>query len=156
MSDGSATLRLRALAEEDIAVFSALVQDAILPVRNIEWDARQKRLILVLQRYCWEQGPAEGGNELPDERPGERVATVLRFDSVLRVRSRGIDQGSDDQVAYLLGIQFISGAGPGGELRFVCSENAEVCAEIECIDGVLMDVSRSWIAAGRPRHPVDE
>ena len=155
MSDGSASLRLRALAEDDIAVFSALVQDAILPVRNIDWDSRQKRLILVVQRYCWERGETDGGKEPRDERPGERVASALRFDSVLRLRSRGIEQDSVDQVAYLLGIQFVSREGLGGELRFVCSKNAEICAEVECIDGVLMDVSRPWIAAGRPQHPVD-
>ncbi len=153
MAEESASLRLRAVAEDDLAVISSLVQDAILPVRNIDWDPRQRRLILVVQRYRWECGdPAAVRDE---EACGERVATAIRFDCVLRLRSRGIDQRSDDQVAYLLGLQFQPGDGPGGELRFLCSDNAELAADIECIDGVLVDVSKPWIAAGRPRHPLD-
>ncbi len=155
MSGGTDLLRLRAHAEEDLAVISSLVQDAILPVRNIEWDPRQKRLILVVQRYCWERC-TDSTQDLSDgKESGERIASAIRFDSVLRFRSRGIDQKSVDQVAYLLGLQFRPGSGPGGELRFLCSNNAELSADLECIDGVLMDVSKPWIAAGRPTHPLD-
>ena len=155
MSGGTDLLRLRALAVEDLAVISSLVQDAILPVRNIEWDPRQKRLILVVQRYCWERCPDSTKDPKDEQECGERIASAIRFDSVLRLRSRGIDQQSDDQVAYLLGLRFRAGNGPGGELRFLCSNNAELSADVECIDGVLMDVSKPWMAAGRPWHPPD-
>ena len=156
MSSGCASLRLRALAEEDLAVFSSLVQDAILPVRNIDWDPRQRRLNLIVQRYCWERRGPESGPGHHEEECGERIATAMRFDGVLRLRSRGINQKSQEQVAYLLGLQYRPSEGGGGELRFLCSENAEISADLECIDGVLMDVSRPWMAAGQPRHPLDE
>ena len=155
MSMGTDLLRLRALAVEDLAVISSLVQDAILPVRNIEWDPRQRRLILVVQRYCWERCADSTQDPKGEKECGERIASAIRFDSVLRLRSRGIDQQSDEQVAYLLGLEFRAGSGPGGELRFLCSNNAELSADLECIDGVLMDVSKPWIAAGRPWHPLD-
>ena len=44
---------------------------------------------------------------------------------------------------------------PAANCVFLCSNNAELSADLECIDGVLMDVSKPWMAAGRPWHPLD-
>ena len=159
MAGDETAIRLRVQGEEDLAVISSLVQDAILPIRNIEWLPRQRRLVIVVHRYCWEREPTgepagepASGGPLAGTVPGERVASALRFDGVLRLQSRGIDRRAEDQVAYLLGLQFRPGDGPGGELRLLCSDNAELAAELECLDGALVDVSRPWIAAGRPDH----
>jgi len=145
------SLRLRALRPDDVEVISALVQDAVLPVRDIKWQMSQRRLVLLLRRYCWERAapPAPGSDAC-----GERVATALRFDGVQRLRRRGIDPSAEDKVAWMLGMQFHPGEAPGGEIRFLFSNNAELSAEVECIDGFMIDVSRPWLAAGRPAHSV--
>ncbi len=154
--DDTTRLRLRAQGAKDIEVFSSLLQDAILPLRNIEWDRRRRRLILVAQRYRWEGGSARVGDSEAGDDSGERIASAIRFDGVLRFQSRGVDPGPGDRVAYLLRIQFEATDEPEGELRFLCCDNVEFRARVECVDGFLMDVSRPWIAARRPSHPVDE
>ena len=141
---------------DDVEVISSLLQDSVLPVGNIEWDPRRRRLIMLVQRYCWECGVRGDDSPADDEEFGARIASAIRFDGVLRFRCRGMDPKVQDQAAVLLRLEFRPGDGPGGELRFLCSGNVEFSAHLECIDGVLMDISRPWLAAGRPQHPLDE
>ena len=78
-------LRLLAEDEDDLAVISAALQDAIAKVGDIEWDARGRRFTLALNRYLW---------EVPGGLLGNRVRAGLQFGSVLGVKSRNLDRKS--------------------------------------------------------------
>ena len=140
-------LRLRAQSADDLEVMSALLQDALLPMAEASWDAQRRRLVLVAQRFRREAPPLERRREF-----GERVSTALRFDNVLRVLSVGLDRSDPRSVAYLLRLVFEPTDGCAGMVRALCSNHAEIRIEVECLDAYLSDVSRPWVAVGRPRH----
>jgi len=72
-------LRLRALDTGDLAVISALVQDAVFPASEMRWDRKRRQFALLLNRYRWEdRSPA-----------AERVQAVLAFEYVTRVNPKG-------------------------------------------------------------------
>jgi hypothetical protein len=47
-----------AMDAEDLAVISALVQDAVFPATEMRWDRRRRRFALLLNRFRWEDREA--------------------------------------------------------------------------------------------------
>ena len=87
------SLKLVALDREGLGVISAHVQNTCVKRTDMTWLPRQRRFIVHGMRYDW-VGAKSG--------PEERVASVLRFDRVLRVSHLGlgeIDLGCDTQSA---------------------------------------------------------
>ena len=85
---GEAPINLGAFDQEDLQVLSAMVQDAVFPVTEIKWQASQRRLGLLLNRFRWEDH--ENAKRLGRE--VERVQSLLLFENVIRVASQGVDQ----------------------------------------------------------------
>lgn len=142
-------LRLKAESAEDLAVISSLVQDAVGRAGDIAWHPRQHRLVMLVNRFRWEQGAGAGpsGN-------GERVRSAVSIESVLAVRARGLDPKDRAQVYELLAILFKPSEGCAGTLTLALAGGAEIAAEVECLDLAMADLTEPWPAkAGQaPRH----
>jgi len=52
-------LRLLARDEEDLAVISAILQDALIPVSEMAYLPDERRFALVANRFRWEAPPAK-------------------------------------------------------------------------------------------------
>jgi hypothetical protein len=141
-------LRLHAVEPDDLAVVSALVQDAVTEVGRAAWARRRRRFTVMLNRFRWED--AEGAAR--EGRPFERVQSLLVIDSVLRVRAQGVDPRSRDTVLSVLALAFDPGEDGAGTLRVTLAGDGEVAVDVECIDVALCDVSRPY-AARAPRSP---
>jgi Protein of unknown function (DUF2948) len=136
-------LRLLAEDEDDLAVISAALQDAIAKVGDLEWDARGRRFTLALNRYLWE---APGGLL------GNRVRAGLQFGSVLAVKSRNLRRDPPDAVIELLAVRFEPGEAPGGAIRLAFAGGGDVELTVECVDAALADVSAPWPTSSTPAH----
>lgn len=143
-------LRLRAESAEDLAVISSLVQDAVGKAGDIAWMPKRHRLVVLVNRFRWENiadaGRAEG--------PFERVRSAITLESVLKVRARGIVPAGKDQVFDLLAILFEPSDGCAGTLTLTLAGAAEIAVEVECLDLSLSDLTQPWAAkAGKaPQH----
>ena len=144
-------LRLRAESPEDLAVLSALVQDAVAQTSEIAWAKRQRRFSLLLNRFRWEDVPAAERQR----RAFERVQAVLVVDDVLRARTNGVDPSDRDLVLELLALVFEPGEEGVGVLRLVLAGDGEIALDVECLDVTLTDVTRPYEARARPVHPLD-
>ena len=82
--------RVRAEDADDLAVVSAYLQDAVLPVVEIAYDAPAERFVLVAARYLWEKAQRYAMAAKSDE-PAERVHCWVRFYEVTAVKVRGVD-----------------------------------------------------------------
>lgn len=139
---GEAPLRLVASDAEDLAVISALVQDAVLPVTEMSHDPKRRRFALMLNRFRWEdrtQAEAVG-------RVYERVRSVLVVEDVLRVQSHGFDRGDKDLVLSLLALEFALGADGTGRLTLTLAGDGAVALDVEVLDLRLEDVTRPYRA----------
>lgn len=143
------SLRLKAETPEDLAVISALLQDAIAQTADTAWMPRRRRFTALLNRFRWEDAPAAGR---PD-RPAERVRALLTVDCALSVRANGIDPRDRELVALLLALSFEPGADGAGTLRLFFSGDGEIAVEIEALEVTLTDVTRPYVARSRPTHP---
>ena len=148
---GEGALAVRAQSAGDLAVLAALAQDAVLPATEIVWEARARRLALLINRFRWEDRP---GAER-EGRPFERVRALLVISGVSHVASQGIDRRDRDTVLSLLDIGFEPGAEGAGRVILTFAGDGTIAADVECLDIDLRDVERPYRApSGRvPHHP---
>jgi hypothetical protein len=147
---GEAPLRLVAQDAEDLQVISALVQDAVLPVTELAYDARRRRFALLLNRFRWEDR-----EQAERSRRGyERVRSLLVVEDVRKVQISGIDRTEKDLVLSLLSMSFEPGADAGGRLVLTFAGDGALALEVEALDLRLDDVTRPYRApSGKaPQH----
>jgi len=161
MSD--APLKLSAADAEDLQVIAAICQDALVPVSEMAFLQDERRFVLALNRFRWDQAPeGEGGmapadsNDAPfwdkdDSGPVfERVLCGLTFENVSAVRSKQIDLRKRDAILALLTIH----CEPGGVMLLFAGGGIIKLetGELRCF---LEDFGQSWPTRRRPRHPDD-
>ncbi|MFC3085762.1 DUF2948 family protein [Tabrizicola soli] len=146
---GEAPLRLVARDGEDLKVISALVQDAVLPVTGLKFDARHRRFALMLNRFRWEDRDEA-------ERLGrayERVRSVMVVEDVRKVQSMGFDRAESDLVLSLLSMEFAPGEDGTGRLVLTLAGDGAVALDVEALEVRLDDVTRPYRApSGKAPH----
>ncbi len=147
---GEGPLRLIAQDAEDLKVISTLVQDAVLPVTDLQYDAKRRRFALMLNRFRWEdQTQAEQVG-----RAYERVRSVLVVEDVLKVQTQGFDRADKDLILSLLSMDFTPGQDGAGRLTLVLAGDGAIALDVEALDLRLDDVTRPYRApSGKvPQH----
>jgi hypothetical protein len=147
---GEAPLRLVAQDGEDLKVISALVQDAVLPVTELKYDAKRHRFAALLNRFRWE-------DRIEAERVGrayERVRSVLVIEDVRKVQSLGFERADKDLVLSLLSIEFTPADDGAGRLTLTLAGDGAIALDVEALEVRLDDVTRPYRApSGKaPRH----
>ena len=145
MVDG---LKLAARDGEDIAVISAMLQDAVIAPEDMTWLERDGCFILVASRFRWEVAAAGG-------RPSfQRVHASLTFRGVSGVQQRGPDlrRGPAESRSFLCLLAMMTDGSSvllrfagGSELRLTC----------DAIDCRLTDLDEPWPTAWLPVHETD-
>jgi hypothetical protein len=140
-------LRLIALDEEDLAIISANLQDAVIQVGNMAYLPRAKRFAFVADRFdrvCC----SSNGNE--------KCQTGLHFERVLKVARHGFDQTIADMRLNLLSIVFEPVNPPGGQVTLIFAGGAALRLEVECLEIQMRDLGPRWLAEAPPDHPLDD
>ena len=136
-------LKLRAIDEEDLAVISAILQDALVAVGDMDFLAEESRFVLVANRFCWEAKPIDNAHY-------ERTLAGLAFSEVSAVSLRGFDRRDPDRLLQILALHrdgeaIILDFSSGASLRL---EAAQILCRME-------DFGEAWPTPWRPRHPLD-
>ncbi|OWY01070.1 hypothetical protein B6V73_17520 [Thioclava sp. JM3] len=148
---GEGAIALRAETKDDLPVIAALVQDAVLPITEIAWEAKSRRLALLINRFRWEdKAQAEA-----EKRPYERVRSLLVISDVTHVASMGIDRSDRDVVLSILDVTFEEAEDGAGRVTLTLAGDGALAADVECLDVDLRDVERPYRApSGKvPHHP---
>jgi len=152
-SDGEdGPLRLIAQEAVDVPMLSALVQDAVLEAGEMRYDRRRRRFAALVNRFRWEDR-AEAARE---NRPYERVRSLLTIEDVLAARVMGIDPGRKDQVLSILSLSWEPGTEGAGRLVLILAGDGAVALELEALEIRLEDVTRPYAAPSRhaPDHGI--
>jgi hypothetical protein len=147
---GEGPLRLIAQDAEDLKVISTLVQDAVLPVTDLQYDAKRRRFALMLNRFRWEdRSQAEQVG-----RAYERVRSVMVVEDVLRVQTQGFDRADKDLVLSVLSLDFTPGEDGVGRVTLVLAGDGAIALDVEALEVRLDDVTRPYRApSGKvPQH----
>lgn len=141
-------LRLLAEDQDDLAIISAAVQDAVGKVGGFEYLPLKRQFVLELNRFRWEILPKK-----PKQSDFVRVRSGLAINGVLGVHSKGVPQGDKEAVLEVLSLEFIPGATPpGGVLLIHFAGGSDLRLNVECLDVSLFDTDQNWSTPRRPRH----
>jgi hypothetical protein len=142
-----AVLKLLVFDEEDLAVVSANLQDAIVRAHDLAYLQREQRFALLAARFDWMAA---------DEGRCERLETGMHFERVTSVRTTGFRPGKPEDVLNLLSIVFEPKDAPSGEVVLTFSGGAGVRLSVECLEAQMRDTGPRWPCKGKPGHPADE
>ncbi len=143
-------LALIAHDADDLPVLSALLQDAVFPLRELAFVRPRRRFAILLSRFRWEDHARAQGQG----RSYERVQSLLVIHDVLAVRSTGFDPSAKEAVHSLLSVTFAPASDGAGTLTLTLSGGGAIALELEALDATLRDVTRPHLAKSVPDHGV--
>jgi len=138
-------LKLRAEDEEDLAVVSTFLQDALVPVGEMAFLPDEQRFVLVANRFMWERPPLDRKGHC------ERTLTGIAFDRVTAVQVKGFERSAGDRILQILALR----AAPGA-IIFEFSGADAMRLEVGRVLCHLEDIGEPWPTPWRPRHAIDE
>ena len=139
-------LKLIATSEEDLRVISAHLQDAIVLPIEIANLKKNRILLIQLNRFMWED--VEKGVF----RKNKRIRTVLKFDNVISVSSKNINQKSEKRFLDFLTIESTLMPDKSYEINLIFSGDAILKIKSEVLDVTLDDQGSPWESKAKPKH----
>ena len=139
-------LKLIAKTEEDIRVVSAHLQDSIVNVADIANLKKNKIFLMQLNRFMWED--VEKGVF----RKNKRIRTILKFENVLKVISRNINQLKKDKFLDFLAIETNITPDNNYEMKIIFAGDSIISIIAEVIEVTLDDQGEAWDTKNRPKH----
>ena len=142
-------LKLTARNEEDLKVISAYSQDSIVSIRDIVFLKKNRIFIMVTNRFMWEalQKKFERKNI-------KRIRSALKFEEVLKVRSKKINQKNKNRNLECLAIQCDEKLNNNYEVKIFFSGDGVITLTLEAIDVILQDLGKPWEAKYLPKHKI--
>ena len=141
-------LKLIATSEEDLRVISAHLQDAIVLPIEIANLKKNRILLIQLNRFMWED--VEKGVF----RKNKRIRTILKFDNVIEVNSKNINQNSKDKFLDFLAIESYQTPDDNYEMKLIFSGDSVIKVVAEVIEVALDDQGEPWDTKNKPKHKV--
>ena len=139
-------LKLIARSEDDLRVVSAHLQDSIANVSDIANLKKNKILLMQLNRFMWED--VEKGVF----RKNKRIRTVLKFENVLKVHAKNINQLKKDKFLDFLTIETNKMPDNNYEMKIVFAGDSVIKIISEVIEVTLDDQGSAWDTKNMPKH----
>ena len=139
-------LKLIAKTDEDLRVVSAHLQDSIVKTSDIAHLSKNRIFLMQLNRFMWED--VEKGVF----RKNKRIRTVLKFENVVEVNSKNINQKKNDRFLDFLAIETLKMPDKNYEMNLIFSGDIIIKLIVEAIEVTLDDQGSPWESKNKPRH----
>ncbi len=142
------SLKLSATSDEDLRVISAHLQDSITQIKDIAHLKKNRIFLIQFNRFMWE------GIEKGVFKRNLRVLSILKFENVLSVYSKKLNQQNKNRFLDFLAIEtkFLSDKSYEIKLNFAGDILIKINSEvIECF---LEDISDPWKTKNKPKHDI--
>ena len=139
-------LKLIAKTEEDLRVVSAHLQDSIVNVADIASLKKNNIFLMQLNRFMWED--VEKGVF----RKNKRIRTILKFENVLNVLSKNINQRKKDKFLDFLAIETNKMPDNNYEMKIIFAGDSIIRIISEVIEVTLDDQGEAWDTKNKPKH----
>ena len=141
-------LKLIARTEEDLRIISAHLQDSIVSIENIASLKKNRIFLMQLNRFMWED--VEKGVF----RKNKRIRTILKFDNIIEVNSKNINQKNKDKFLDFLAIECSQMPDENYEMKLIFSGDSVIKVVAEVIEVALDDQGEPWDTKNKPKHKV--
>ena len=139
-------LKLIARTTDDLRVISAHLQDSIVKTSDIANLKKNRIFLMQLNRFMWED--VEKGVF----RKNKRIRTVLKFENILKVASKNVDQKKNDRFLDFLAIESSKMTDKNYEMNLIFSGDMVIKLVVEAVEVTLDDQGIPWESKNKPKH----
>ena len=139
-------LKLIARTEEDLRVLSAHLQDSIVSLSDVANLVKNKIFLIQLSRFMWED--VEKGVF----RKNKRIRTILKFENVIKVHAKNINQSKGNKFLDFLTIETNQMIDNNYEMKIVFAGDSIIKIIAEAIEVTLDDQGEAWDTKNKPKH----
>ena len=148
MHDKKIHLKLLVKNSNDLNFVSTFLQDSIVLVKDINYLRNAKTFIMLVKRYMWENLTKDSNVK------NKRVKCFLKFERVLKVVSKNINQKNKNKILEFLAIKSILQSDETYEIQLYFSGNSTIVIFVEEIDLLLDDIGEPWATKSTPKHKI--
>ena len=145
---GRINLKLNGTSEDDVKVISAHLQDSITQVKNIAHLKKNKIFLIQFNRFMWED------IEKGVFRKNKRIISVLKFENVISVISKNLNQKNTERFLDFLAIESNQLPDENYEMKLIFSGDSIIRIVAEVIEVTLDDQGVPWDTKNKPKHKV--
>ena len=142
----SKNLKLSASSNEDLRVVSAHLQDSITQIANIAHLKKNRIFLIQFNRFMWE------GVEKGVSRKNRRVRSIFKFENVLSVRSKNLNQKNKNRFLDFLAIKSKKLFDKSYEITLYFAGDIFIKVNAEVINCFLDDQGESWKTKNKPKN----
>ena len=141
-------LRLIGKNQDDLKVISAYLQDSIATIKDIVFLKKNMTFIMIVNRFMWED--VEKGVF----RENKRIRCAVKFEEVINVKSRNINQKNKNKPLEYLAIKCNLTSDKAYEIKIFFSGDSIITLKTEAIEVVMHDLGESWNVKHVPKHKI--
>ena len=134
--------------KNDLEIISVYIQDSIVAIRDIIFLKKNRIFIMLLNRFKWENFKQKSALE------NKRIRCAVRFEGVLKVKSKKINQKNKNKSLELLAIKCNEILNQNYEIIFFFSGQGIITLIAEAIEVTMNDLGEAWNVKYIPKHKI--
>ena len=146
--DEQTNLKLIGKNQEDLKVISAYSQDSIVNVKDMVFLKENRTFVMIANRYMWED------IEKGVFRQNRRIRCAIKFEEVLAVKSKNINQKNKNKPLECLTIACNLITDNNYDINFFFSGDSVITLVSEAIEVVMHDLGKPWNVKHVPIHKI--
>ena len=146
--DEKVNLKLLGKNQEDLKVISAYLQDSILIVKDIVFLKQNRTFVMIVNRFMWED------IERGIFRQNKRIRCAVKFEEVIKVESKNINQKNKNKPLECLAIRCISIFDEIYKIKIFFAGDGAITLISEVIEVTLHDLGEPWHVKHTPKHQI--
>ena len=139
-------LNLIGKSQEDLKVISTYSQDSIVVVKDMVFLEKNRTFVMIINRFMWEDIERE------TLRQNKRIKCAIKFEGVLKVKSKKINQKNRDKRLECLAIECTEILNKNHEIKIFFSGGSIITLILESIEVIMHDLGKAWNVKHIPKH----
>ena len=141
-------LKLIGKNKEDLEIISSYIQDSIVSIGDMVFLEKNRIFLMIINRFMWENVEKKISKQI------KRIRCAIKFEEVLKVKSKKIDQKNKNTTLECLAIKCNEILNKNYEIIFFFSGQGVITLIAESIEVVLHDFGEAWNVKHIPKHKI--
>ena len=146
--DAKNNLKLIGKNQEDLKIISAYTQDSIVAVKDMVFLQQSRIFVMLINRFMWED--VEKGIF----KQNRRIRSAIKFEEVLKVKSKKINQKNKNKRLECLTIKCNEISNNNYEIKIFFSGDSIITLTLEAVEVVMNDLGKAWNVKHIPEHKI--
>ena len=146
--DEKNNLKLIGKNQKDLKVISAYLQDSIVIVKDMVFLKQNRIFVMIVNRFMWED------IEKGVFRQNKRIRCAVKFEEVIKVESKNINQKNKNKPLECLAIKCSSIFEETYKIKIFFAGNSIITIISEVIEVALHDLDKPWNVKHIPIHKI--